>query len=88
MCSSYRSVSIKEDTQTSEDQHFWFNMETLLFSTKNFHDSKKIGDGEFGIMYKVTWANKNATSLQYSTSFFHCTLERIFPLIFCFSNKE
>jgi hypothetical protein len=29
-------------------------METLMASTKNFHDDNKLGEGGFGPVYKVT----------------------------------
>jgi len=35
-----------------------FEMETLVAATENFHDNNKLGEGGFGAVYKVAYANK------------------------------
>jgi hypothetical protein len=37
-----------------------FKMETLVAATENFHDNNKLGEGGFGAVYKVTYANKDS----------------------------
>jgi hypothetical protein len=48
----------EEDTLISQDRQIVFKMETLLAATGNFHDDNKLGEGGFGPVYKVTYANK------------------------------
>jgi len=48
---------VEEYTLINEDQQIVFMMEALLVATKNFHDDNKLGEGGFGPLYKVTFAN-------------------------------
>jgi hypothetical protein len=58
---------ISEDSQVGEDQQpipslsnvfTVFEMKTLVAATENFHGKNKLGEGGFGVVYKVTYAKK------------------------------
>jgi hypothetical protein len=45
-------------------------METLVAATENFHDTNKLGQGGFGAVYKVRYADKASIVVVYS--FLNC----------------
>lgn len=51
----------EESTLINRDRPIVFTMETLIATTKNFDDGNKLGEGCFGLIYKVTWAKKATT---------------------------
>jgi hypothetical protein len=58
---------MSEDSQVGEDQQpipslsdafTVFEMKTLVAATQNFHGNNTLGEGGFGLVYKVTYAKK------------------------------
>jgi len=48
------SGEMEKNTLISGDQQIIFTRETLLIATNYFHNDNKLGEGGFGIVYKVT----------------------------------
>jgi len=69
---------IEEATLINHNRQIIFTMETLMASTKNFHDDNKLGEGGFGPVYKGTTSDGKEIAVKKTVFEIYARKERIF----------